>query len=824
MNRRAQYGELVRQYLELRDDHPGIIILFRVGSFYEVFFEDAELVSRELGLKLGERPSGGAAGPVSQCGFAHHALDTFLPRLLARGYRVAVCEERDEDAESPAGGQRGPGSGSTGGSGSIRQRDVVRTLTPGTVTDPRLLREDRPTYLVAVAPLGDRVGLAWTDVAAGEFKTAELDVDEAAAELQRLEPAEVIVSVDRPVPDSLVARRPVTPVGPSESAVGRLQRAFPEASLSSLPAAEIAAGLIVGYLEETQGAEVPVLDVPTPATADETMRLDAVTQRHLELVETERTRERAGSLLGTLDRTVTPMGRRMLRGWLLRPLVEVRKITVRQAIVAELVADDALRATLSERLAAVADLERLAGRASARRSTVDDLRALGEAAGALPALAQATASCRSPFLRALGRSRPALAQFAERAAAALSFGADREVEDGDRPFRASASPGLSAALEQLTQARRWQARYIEQLRRQPGLSRVKLEQNSTQGLFLEVPLNTRVPSEWQRRGGLQKVERYSTRELDAHALELSEAESLVAAETRALLAELREAAAEAAGAARDLARHLAAADALVALAVVASERGWVQPEIDTGDLIEILGGRHPVVEVSGTFQPNDARMVARGDHDQLVILTGPNMAGKSTWMRQLALIVLLAQTGSYVPAQSARIGLVDGIFTRIGAVDDLAGGRSTFMIEMEETATVLRAATDRSLIVLDEIGRGTSTHDGMAIAWSVAEYLATGPVRPRAVVATHYHELAALAELHPQVSLLRATVEEHPDGIRFPHLIEPGAADRSFGIEVARLAGLPQALLERARQVADAIEPLSAEVAGRLGRSVVSES
>jgi DNA mismatch repair protein MutS len=800
----------VRQYLELRDEHPGVILLFRVGSFYEVLFEDAELVARELGLKLGDRPSGGSAPPMPQCGFAHHALDTFLPRLLSRGYRVAVCEESEEETTGPGGG-------------SLRQRDVVRTLTPGTVTDPRLLREDRPTYLVALAPLDERLGLAWTDVAAGEFKAAELDLDGAAAELQRLDPAEVIVPVDRPVPEALVARRPVTPVGPSEGAVSRLQRAFPEVDLSDLPAAEIAAGLIVGYLEETQGAEVPVLDAPTPAAPDDAMRLDAVTQRHLELVETERSRERAGSLLGTLDRTVTPMGRRMLRDWLQRPLVDPRKIVVRQQIVSELVADPALRAALAEQLAAMADLERLAGRATARRASLDDLRALGEATAALPALADTTAGCRSAFLRALGRSRPTLERFAEQAAATLAPSGgpvgSGPAANGDRPFRAQASPALAEALARLDDARAWQARYVERLRRQPGLARVKLEQTATQGLFLEVPLNTRVPDDWVRRGGLQKVERYSTATLEEHAQELEEAEALVAEESRALLTELRAAAAEAAAAARDLARHLAAADALLSLAIVAAERAWVQPMVEVGDALEIEGGRHPVVEAFGPFQPNDARLVARGERDQLVILTGPNMAGKSTWMRQVALIVLLAQVGSFVPASAARIGLVDGIFTRIGAVDDLAGGRSTFMVEMEETASVLRAATDRSLVVLDEIGRGTSTHDGMAIAWAVAEHLVTGPARPRAIVATHYHELAALREVHPQVTLLRATVEERPEGVVFPHRVEAGAADRSFGIEVARLAGLPPSLLERARQVADAVEPLSAEVAQRLGRA-----
>ncbi|MCC6177621.1 MAG: DNA mismatch repair protein MutS [Chloroflexi bacterium] len=820
------YGDLVSQYLELRDRHPGVILLFRVGSFYEVLFDDAELVARELGLKLGERPSGGSSPPVPQCGFAHHALDTFLPRLLGRGYRVAVCEE-SEETEAPA-----PSSG-------VRQRDVVRTLTPGTVTDPRLLREDRPTYLVAIAPIADRLGLAWTDVAAGEFKAGEFDPDEAAAELQRLDPAEVIVPVDRPVPESLVARRPVTPVGPSEGAVGRLQHAFPKVELGDLPAAEIAAGLIVGYLEETQGAEVPPIDAPSAATAGDAMRLDAVTQRHLELVETERTRERVGSLLGTLDRTVSPMGRRMLRSWLLRPLVDPRKIAVRQQLVAELVAQPELRRALGEQLAAVADLERLAGRASARRATLDDLRALGEAAAALPVLAAATAASRTSFLRALGRPRPKLAAFAERASATLGptrgemgrgqpgrsddgrTGSSRSgngADDGEgQPFRRAASSELAEALDRLERARGWQTRYVERLRRQPGLGRIKLEQTSTQGLFLEVPVNTAVPSDWVRRGGLQKVERYSTPALEEHAQELAEAEALVASETRALFAELRAEAAAAADEARDLARHLAAADAVFALAVVAAERNWVRPSVDGSDVIEIAGGRHPVVEAFGPFQPNDTCLRAGGEQDQLAILTGPNMAGKSTWMRQVALIVLLAQVGSFVPAVSARIGLVDGIFTRIGAVDDLAGGRSTFMIEMEETATVLRAATDRSLIVLDEIGRGTSTHDGMAIAWAVAEYLATGPVRPRAVVATHYHELAALQDVHPQVSLLRATVEERPEGVFFPHRIERGAADRSFGIEVARLAGLPPALLARARQVADAIEPLSAEVARRLG-------
>jgi DNA mismatch repair protein MutS len=334
---------------------------------------------------------------------------------------------------------------------------------------------------------------------------------------------------------------------------------------------------------------------------------------------------------------------------------------------------------------------------------------------------------------------------------------------------------------------------------------------------LEVPVNTPVPPDWIRRGGLQRVERYTTAALEEHAVELAEAEATVGAETQALLARLRAEAAEVAGEARDLARYLAAADACLSLALVAAERGWVRPVVDDGPELAIEAGRHPVLEAAGGFRPNVARLVAQGEREQLVVLTGPNMAGKSTWMRQVALIALLAQVGAFVPARRAHVGLVDAIYTRIGAVDDLAGGRSTFMVEMLETAAVLRGATGRSLVLLDELGRGTSTHDGMALAWAVLEHLAAGEARPRAIAATHYHELAALAALHPQVALARAAVEERGEGVAFPHRIEPGAADRSFGIEVARLAGLPPGVLDRARRVAAAVEPVSGELARRLG-------
>ncbi|HEY3110549.1 MAG TPA: DNA mismatch repair protein MutS [Chloroflexota bacterium] len=768
---RQSYGDLVQQYLALRDQHPGVLLLFRVGSFYEVLFEDAELVARELGLKLGDRPSGGSAAPVPQCGFAHHAIDSFLPRLLERGYRVAVCEESEEEV------------------GGIRERAVVRTLTPGTVVDPRLLREDRPTYLAAVVPGdGDCLGLAWTDLAVGEFKVGEFTLADAVAELQRLDPAEVVVPADRPPPAALTQRRAIATVD-AVGAPAALEHGFPDARewLGELPLGAAAGGLIVRYLEQTQGAERNRAQPSTPVRVDaeDSLRLDAATQRHLELVETARGREREGSLLAVLDRAVTPMGRRMLRSWLLRPLTARGKIELRQRIIAELIASAPLREGLARLLPAFADLERLTERTRRHRAGADDLRALG-------------------------KERRLMAYYARDAERLLPEpGADGLV-------RPDASPALAEAHRRVREAAAWQASYLADLRRQRGLERARIDRTSTQGLFIKVPANTRVPADWLRRGGLQKVERYSTPALEQHAVELAEAETQLAECERLAVDELRAKAASVAPEARDLARNLAAADTLLSLARVAMDRGWVAPTIEESAALEIVAGRHPVLESRGPFQPNDARLVGRGDADQLVILTGPNMAGKSTWMRQIALIALLAQVGSYVPAERARIGLVDAIFTRIGAVDDLAGGRSTFMVEMAETAAVLAGATDRSLILLDEIGRGTSTHDGMAIAWAVVEHLAAGPVRPRAVVATHYHELAAVQQGLPQVALLRAAVEEGPDGVSFPHRIEPGAADRSFGIEVARLAGLPDTVLARARQVADAVEPLTAEIAAQL--------
>jgi len=643
------FGELVSQYLTMREEHTGVLLLFRVGSFYEVLFEDAELVVRGLGLKLSDRPSGGSAPAVPQCGFAHHALDSFLSRLLMRGYRVAVVEE-EEDAESSG----------------VRHRAVVRTLTPGTVTDPALLADDRATYLAAIASDNDRFALAWTDVAAGEFKAGEFDTESAAAELQRLAPAELLVPADTLLPQTLLAFGTITRVGSMTGAKEVLRAAFPDGALADLSLAEVAAGLVVRYLAETAvRGQLPPLDAPAPTAATDALQMDAVTRRHLEIVETERTHDRKGSLLDTVDRCATPMGRRMLRSWLLRPLRDIGKICVRQAIIGELVANQQLLQAVTQMLEQTPDLERLAGRVAARTASTDDLHALAGLPALLTQAQTDVSNARTSFVRALGRQRPTLSAFDTEAARVL---ADPETTHA---IRHGVSPALDQALERIEDAEAWQGRYLDRLRQHSALDRVKIERNSTQGLFIEVPANTPVPADWTRRGGLQKVERYTTSELEQHAVSLADAEAVVASETKALLAQLRDMAA-------------------------------------------------------------------------------------------------------------------------------------------------LHAATDRSLVILDEIGRGTSTHDGMAIAWAVIEHLSSGPVRPRAIVSTHYHELAILGERFGQITRLQATALESPRGLTFEHRIELGAADRSFGIEVARLAGMPDDIVRRARQIAAAIEPVARGFIARL--------
>lgn len=794
------YSAVVQQYLDIRAENPGTLILFRVGSFYEAWFDEAELLARELGLKLSSRSSGGTAPPVPQAGFAQHALEGYLSRLLQRGYRVAIVEE-EEAAERPG----------------MRQRAVARTLTPGTVTDPFLLREDRPNYLCGVILSEDQVGLAWTDVSTGEFQAGEFDVDTAAAELARIAPAEVLVPLQVSWPEPVsrtLADYPQTPAQRqiAEAALARteMERTFtPAHPLQDLPVAAHAAGMVLAYLRTLRGeAERAAtgLDAPEIAGGDE-MRMDPATRRHLELTETERDGSYEGSLLWAVDATASVMGRRMLRQWITRPLVSLRPLRARQHIIQALLEHPNHRQAIADAVAELPDLERLAGAIAGGRVTVEALHELLALDTLLPALEEQLRSSPSSFLRTVGRVPP------EVNAALDAIRATLADAGAPRPIRTGYSSAYDEAVRAVEEGRADLETLFTALRRKSGIAKLRLDQTAAQGWFLEVPANTPVPAGWLRKGGLARVERYTTAELEELAGQLVAAEEGLQGIERQLVDSLVQQVRPAGGPLREMARNLAGADALQSLATVAVERGWVMPTVEESPVLEIFEGRHPVLEklLGDRFVPNDTKLVAGGARDQLMILTGPNMAGKSSLQRQVALLVLLAQAGSFVPAKQIRVGLADSISTRLGSADDLAHGQSTFLIEMLETAQILRTATNRSLCLFDELGRGTSTYDGMAIAWAVAEYLATGPVRPRTILSTHYHELNALAEQIPQVTAMRMAVHEGPDGVRFLYHLEAGGADRSFGIAVAQMAGIPAAVVQRAEAVTKMMEPATAE-------------
>jgi DNA mismatch repair protein MutS len=804
--------------LDIRAENPGTLVLFQVGSFYEAWFDEAELLARELGLKLSSRPSGGTAAAVAQAGFALHALDGYLARLLQRGYRVAVVEEAAAGAAGAAGAAAAAGSEGTG----MRQRAVVRTLTPGTVTAAQWLPEDRPNYLCGVTRAGDTIGLAWTDVSTGEFHAGEYDADAAAAELARMAPAEVLLPVGVEWPEPVQRLLPDYAQTPAtgrmvDAAAARtiLAETYVATSpLDDLPAAQHTAGMVLGYLRALKGetaAAAAGLDAPTLAGGD-ALRLDPATRRHLELTETSRERAYQGTLLWAIDRTASAMGRRLLRSWLARPLVDLRPIQARQRIIAALVAAPDLRRAIAQTVAALPDLERLAGALAGGRVSLDGLREVAAAGELLPGLAAVLSGSDARFLHTVAQVPP------EVGSAITAIRATLAASGTARPIRPTFSPAYDQAVRAVDEQRAALEATVAELRRRTGIARLRLEQTAAQGWFLEVPANASVPAGWLRKGGLAKVERYTTAEIDEQVARLVAATEALAALERQLLDALVRRVRPAGGPLRTLAQHLAAADALQALATIAAERGWVRPSVVEGSMLAIRGGRHPVLEgiLGEQFVPNDTQLVASGAHDQVMILTGPNMAGKSSLQRQVALLVLLAQAGSFVPAREATIGVVDGIYTRLGAADDLARGQSTFMVEMLETAQVLRAATDRSLCLFDELGRGTSTYDGMAIAWAVAEHLATGSARPRTILATHYHELNALADQLPQVTAMRMAVHEGQDGVRFLYRLEPGGADRSYGIAVARMAGLPAAVLHRAEAIAQAMEPATREGQRRL--------
>jgi len=797
-----------QQYLDFKKQFPDAIVMFRLGDFYEMFDADAETAARELDLVLTGRPvSKGERVPM--CGVPHHAVDGYVARLIEKGYHVAVVEQVGDE---PING--------------LTPREVSRVVTPGTVMEPAMLPEARANYLLALAPEANpggagwtAVGLAYADISTGEFCAAQL-VGEGAAlgvveELARLEPREVLLPAVWARSVTVPPRSHITPVPDfrfehnfaRQSLLDHFQVSTLDGfGLHDKPLAVRAAGAVLAYLEETQRGTLAQLDrIRTYSTAS-FMVLDAATRRNLELTETIREGRKRGSLLDVLDRTVTPMGARLLRAWIGQPLLERKRLEARLDAVAALHESGAARAAVRDGLRQVSDLERLTNRLLARRAGPRDLRALAETLAAVPALREEVASV--PALVSIHAALDPCADAAEWIERAL-------VDDPPALHNAPGvfRPGYCDELDQIVERSRGAKEYVAGLeeveRARTGIKSLKVGFNKVFGYYLEVSHANaeRVPDDYIRKQTLVNAERYITPELKEYeALILNAEERLLEVEQR-LFDELCGRVAERSEALLTTARALAHLDALASLAEVAAREGYVRPALADADVLDIREGRHPVVErmLRGErFVPNDTHFDA---HERLHIITGPNMAGKSTMIRQVALIVLLAQIGSFVPAREATIGLADRIFTRIGAQDEIHAGQSTFMVEMIELSNILAHATRRSLIVLDEVGRGTSTYDGMAIARAVVEHLHNNPrLGARTLFATHYHELTELSNILPGVANYNVAVAEEGDSVVFLHKLMPGGADRSYGIHVAQLAGIPKAVINRANEILKELE------------------
>lgn len=796
---------MFRQWQDAKSQYPDALLLFRMGDFYELFFEDARVAAPILDIALTTRGKGTAtAAPM--CGVPHHSVTSYVGRLVERGHRVAICEQMEDPKKVK---------------GMVR-REVVRVVSPGTQTDPELLDPAVGQFLASVVPAGERGhGVALVDVSTGGLVVTEAgSAGELADLLARYEVREVLVPAERAddvLPPMQGERVPlVTPLEDDlfhpALAAGRVQEALGVRSLAGFGCDEghpglPAAAAALAHLQRTQRVEAAHLDRLRVEDPRAILLMDRATRRNLELVTNLTDNTRRNTLLEALDHTLTPLGARALRGQLLEPLVDLDRIRSRHAFVDALVARADLRGRTRDALREIRDLERLLGRASLGRATPHDLASLRASLSVLPELRAALEAAEAPAVdERAGRIDP-LADLHDTLQAALAEEPTGAPGEG-RVLR----EGYDETLDECRGLARGSRRLIAEIeareRERTGIGSLKVRYNKVFGYFIEVSKAnlSRVPPDYERRQTLSGGERYVTSEIKELEQKILSAEDRLAERERELFEALTRVVCEQAGRLKETAAAVAEIDALTGLADVAAERDYVRPEMTGEDVLEIDEGRHPVVErlmPAGRFVPNDCRL---GDGRRLLVVTGPNMGGKSTFLRQVALTVLMAQAGSFVPARSARIGLADRIFCRVGASDNLAGGESTFMVEMTETANILHNASPRSVVLLDEIGRGTATWDGMAIAWAVVEHLlGDSRLRPKALFATHYHELTELAAELPGLDNVHIGVREHGNDLVFLHRVEPGPSDRSYGIHVARLAGLPDRVVRRARELLERI-------------------
>ena len=801
----------MRQYLDVKDRHPDAMIFFRLGDFYEMFFEDAVRGARLLDLTLTTRDKG-KDDAVPMCGVPHHAARGYVAKLTELGHKVVMCEQ----VEDPT--SRDPSRERAGGAKGLVRREVVRIITPGVVLDDEVLDPKQARYLAAVVVTKERCGLAYLDATTGELCATEVLPGGLVDELVRVAPREVLASEKDLKTLEIVRTRykaAWNPVAVSDEATARAQLAAIDGAARCEPLAARAAAACVAYARATQPTGVlPIARLQSYAPGDSVV-IDEAAIAHLELTETLIGKRRVGSLLDIIDATATAPGARLLRRWLLYPLVDVPRIRRRQDAVGWLVERPQLTEQIHRALTKVADLERLAGKATLGVATPRDLGRLRDALVQLPeviALVTSGATALQPVPPQLAdrlrvAADPQLPALAARLAKALVDEPPSLLKDGP-----AIRPGYDKIVDDarvLADGGKDQILAIEtREQQQSGIANLKVRYNRVFGYYIEITKThlAKVPKHYVRKQTVATGERYVTPELaDLERKVLAAEDTLNSREAELVRAEVAEVAARAlavsaAGAA------LAVLDCAAALAEVAARRGYCRPVVDAGLALEITDGRHPVIEAmlpAGTYVPNDCRLDP--DAEQLVLITGPNMAGKSTYMRAVAQIVLLAQIGSYVPAKAALVGICDRVFTRVGAADDLSRGDSTFMVEMRETSAILALATRRSLIVLDEVGRGTSTFDGVAIAWAVSEHL-HDTIGARTLFATHYHELVALAESRPRVRNVSVAVREHKGEIVFLRRVVAGGANKSYGIDVARLAGLPKTVVTRARAIMSQLE------------------
>lgn len=819
MARKGEDSPAMKQYRELKEANADALLLYQMGDFYETFFEDAKLLADTLGITLTTRGDDSKGNPIHMSGFPLRALDQHLPNLLESGLRVVICEQVEDPAEAKG----------------LVKREVTRVITPGTVLEETLLDARKPTIISAWLPpkrKGDEGGLAWAELSTGQFMCTSLDPDELEAALARLEPAELLLpeklwAKDR---ERLGAIRDETSASltaapdysfDSKRAIEELHRHFGVTTLQGFgfdsPGTPdvTSAGALLAYMNENQRGKIAHIRTLEKFNPRSIMALDRATLDALEVTKTLRDGRRKGSLLDSVDRTCTPMGARELRHWLVAPLTDPRKIAARHAAVDELVHTPRRLSLIRESLQGLPDIERLAGKLGTGRVTPRDLAGLREALQRLPMLRSALSGTESALLSYAGEELDALADVRELLETRLADEPPVTIKDGG-----VIHTGVSEELDELRAMGRdgksWMSQFQQKEAEYTGIPSLKVGFNNVFGYYIEVTHAhaDKVPDEYIRKQTLKAAERYITPELKEYESKILNAEKRVQTLETQLFAQLKEELSTHTQRLLATARMAALVDVVGGLALVAHERGWCRPAIEDSHGLKLIQAQHPVLEQTlpaGKCVPNDAVLEAGVS---MAVVTGPNMAGKSTYVRTVALCVMLAQCGSFVPAKEAVIGAVDRIFTRLGSADDIGKGQSTFMVEMAETANILNHATDRSLIVLDEVGRGTSTFDGVSIAWAVSEYLLRS-LKARTFFATHYHELTQLALKFDAVKNLNVVVREWNDELIFLHQISEGGADRSYGIHVAKLAGIPDGVVKRAQSILQKLEADSPVLSGQ---------